>query len=192
MPSGVTEYVMRPLALLIVLLASLAAVAPANAKEIQSVTACGVGGDCPTTLDTVFRRRMLDPGPPAGAPKAPAPFYRLTMAIGDGDKIFGRIRTSWVPSAGRLLAEDGRWLAVKPNVGLDLQRLTAGLAALPAAQLPGFPTPVADVAPDRPAPRVTSDARPDGGSTSGERAGRGHVGRRPCEQGAGHGARARR
>ncbi len=150
---------MRRLALLTVLLAALAVAAPATAKEIQSVTVCGAGG-CSTSKDPSLMSGMIDVGPPTSAPKAPAPFYRLTMAIGDGHEVFGRVQSSWVPSAGRMLAEDGNWLAVRPVVGRRLDRLAAGLAALPAAQLQGFPTADADVASPRPAPAVTSSDGP--------------------------------
>ena len=150
---------MRPLAPLTVLLVSLAVAAPATAKEIQSVTVCGAGG-CSTSKDPALMSGMIDVGPPTSAPKAPAPFYRLTMAIGDGHEVFGRVQSSWVPSAGRLLAEDGNWLAVRPVVGRGLVRLAADLAALPAAELPGFPTADANVTPPRPAPPVASSSGP--------------------------------
>jgi hypothetical protein len=145
--------------LLTALLASLTLAAPATAKEVQSVTVCGVG-DCAMSKDPQLTSGMIDVGPPTSRPKAPAPFYRVTMAIGDGHEVFGRTQSSWVPSAGRMLAEDGRWLAVRPAVGRGLHRLTAGLAALPAAELPGFPTAPADVALPRPATRVTSSGEP--------------------------------
>lgn len=150
---------MRRLALLTVLLASLVVAAPATAKEVQSIKVCGVDG-CATSKDAELMSGMIDIGPPTSAPKAPAPFYRLTMAIGDGDEVFGRIQSSWVPSAGRMLAEDGNWLAVRPVVGRGLHRVTAGLAALPSAQLQGFPTADANVTPPRPAPPVTSSSGP--------------------------------
>lgn len=60
-----------------------------------------------------------------------------------------------MPSAGRLLAEDGNWLTVRPEVRRGLHRLTQGLAALPAAQLPGFPT--ADTGVTSPRPTSGSD-----------------------------------
>ena len=148
---------MRRLALLTVLLASLATATPAAAKEVVSVTVCGVG-DCTTSKNADLISRMTDIGPPTTAPKAPVPFYRVTMAIGDGDEVFGRVRSSWAPSAGRMLAEDGNWLAVRPDVGRALHRLTRGLAALPAAQLPGFPAADADVTPPRPAAPVSSES----------------------------------
>lgn len=103
---------------------------------------------------------MIDIGPPTSAPRAPAPFYRLTMAVGAADEVVGRIQSSWVPSAERILAEDGSRLAVRPEVRRALHRLTAGLAALPAAELPGFPTADADVTPPRPTPPVTSSSDP--------------------------------
>jgi hypothetical protein len=147
---------MRRLAILTVLVASLAVPSPAASKEVQFVTACGVG-DCASSKAAGLMRGMIDIGLPTSAPEAPAPFYRLTIAIGDGRETFEHFKSSWVPSAGRLLAEDGNWLAVRPEVRRGLDRLTRGLAALPAAKLPGFPAPDADVSPPRPAATVTSD-----------------------------------
>ena len=97
---------MRCLALLTALLATLALAAPATAKEIQSVTVCGADS-CQTSKDPQLMSGMIDVGPPTSAPKAPAPFYRVTMPIGDGQEVFGRVQTSWVPSAGRMLADLG-------------------------------------------------------------------------------------
>jgi hypothetical protein len=148
---------MRRLALITALLVPLAIASPAAAKEVMSVTACG-DGDCTTSKAAGLMRGMTDIGPPASAPKAPAPFYRLTLAIGDGRAVFERFKVSWVPAAGRLLGEDGTWMAVRPEVRRGLARLTRGLTALPADRLPGFPVPAADVAPPPPAAPVTSDS----------------------------------
>ena len=144
---------MRRLAILTVLLASLAVPSPAASKEVRSVTACGVG-DCASSKAAGLTRGMMDIGLPTSAPEAPAPFYRLTVAIGDAHQTFERFESSWVPSAGRLLAEDGSWLAVRPEVRRGLDRLTRGLAALPSARLPGFPA--ADT--PRPVAAVRSDS----------------------------------
>jgi hypothetical protein len=129
---------MRRLALLAVLFVPLLAAAPAGAKEVQSVTACGVG-DCTTSEDSHLTAAFIDVGPPTGTPRRPAPFYRLSVAVGDRGKTLGRYRSWWVPSEGKLLAEDGTWMAVRAPVQAGLERVTRGLPALPAAQLPGFP-----------------------------------------------------
>ena len=98
-------------------------------------------------------------GPPADPPAAAAPFYRLTLAVGDGTKTAGHFPAWWVPSAGRLLGDGGTWMAVRPEVDRSLDRLTRGLAALPAARLPGFsPDAAAVAAPPHPAPAVASDS----------------------------------
>lgn len=60
---------------------------------MQSVTVCGAGG-CETSDDPGLMSVMIDVGPPTSAPEAPAPFYRLTMAIGDGNEVFGRTQSS--------------------------------------------------------------------------------------------------
>jgi hypothetical protein len=144
---------MRRAALLTALLVSLVVPAVAASKEIQSVTACGAG-DCATSKNAGLLAAMIDVGPPTDAPKAPAPFYRLRMAIGDGQQVFDHFQMRWVPTADRLLAEDGSWLAARPEVRRSLDRLTRGLAALPATELPGFPTAATSPQPTAP---VTSD-----------------------------------
>ena len=50
---------MRRIALLTVLLASLAVAAPATAKEVQSITVCGVDG-CATSHDAELMSGMID------------------------------------------------------------------------------------------------------------------------------------
>jgi hypothetical protein len=129
---------MRRLALLAVLVVPLIAAAPAAAKEVQSVTACGAG-DCTTSKDSGLTTAIIDVGPPTATPRAPAPFYRLSIAVGDRGETMGRYRSWWVPSEGKLLGEDGTWMAVRAPVQAGLERVTRGLNALPAADLPGFP-----------------------------------------------------
>ena len=140
-----------------VLLAGLAAASPAVAKEVQSVRACG-DGDCATSKAASLVREMTDIGPPADAPAAAAPFFRLNLAVGDGKTTVGRFPAWWVPSAGRLLGDEGMWMAVRPEVRRRLDHLTRGLVALPSARLPGFAAGAADDAtPPHPAPAVASD-----------------------------------
>jgi len=146
---------MRRLASITVLLLALAAAPQVAAKEVESVTACGIG-DCTTSRAAGLLRAMTDIGPPTNAPPRPAPFYRLTVEIGDGGKALGRFRSWWVPSAARLHGEDGTWMAVRPAVRRGLARLTRGLATLPAARLPGFPIPDAKAGAPPPAEPVSS------------------------------------
>jgi hypothetical protein len=128
---------MRRLVLVAVLLVPLATAAAAQGKEVVSVTACGSDG-CSTSKDAGLLRAMTDVGPPTDAPARPARFYRLDVAVGDGQEIAGHDRLSWVPSAAVLLTRDGTWLAVRPEVGSGLDELTRGLDALPAGRLDGF------------------------------------------------------
>jgi hypothetical protein len=129
---------MRRLALLAVLFIPLIAAAPAAAKEVQSVTACGAG-DCSTSKNDGLLAAMTDVGPPTATPRNPAPFYRLSVAVGDRGETMGRDRSWWVPSANKMLGEDGTWMAVRPQLARHLEGVTRGLTALPAAKLPGFP-----------------------------------------------------
>ena len=149
----------RGLVLAVVVLAVLAAAPSAAAKEIQSVTACGAG-DCATSKAGGLLLAMTDVGPPADGPASQAPFYKLTVVVGDGGKAVGRFESWWDPSAGLLLGEDGTWMAVRPALGRRLNRLTRGLAPRPAARLPGV-RPTADaVAPPRTAPIASTGRVP--------------------------------
>lgn len=130
---------MRRLVLIAIMIVPLAGATPAVAKEVQVVMACG-SGDCSTSRAAGFLRAMRDVGPPTDAPPRPARFYWVTITVGDGDEIAGRDRLAWVPSLGRLLTVDGMWIAARPAIRRGLDGLTRGLAALPAARLPGFPT----------------------------------------------------
>ena len=152
---------MRGLVLAAVLVAVLAAAPSAAAKEIQSVTACGAG-DCATSKARVLLLAMTDVGPPADGPASQAPFYKLTIVVGDGGKAVGRFKSWWDPSAGRLLGEDGTWMAVRPALGRRLDRLTRGLAPRPAARLPGV-RPTAAPATDALAPPRTAPIASTGG-----------------------------
>jgi hypothetical protein len=149
---------MRRLVLVAVLLVPLATASAAQGKEVVSVTACGSDG-CSTSKDAGLLGAMTDVGPPTDAPARPAGFYRLDVAVGDGQEIAGHDRLSWVPSAGVLLTRDGTWLAVRPEVGSGLDGLTRGLDALPAGRLDGFAARPADAEPPGPQPaRASSSA----------------------------------
>ena len=142
---------MRRLLLVAVLLVPLAAASPALGKEVLSVTACGSDG-CSTSKDAGLLHAMIDVGPPTNAPTRPAKFYRLDITVGAGEEIAGHDRLSWVPSASMLLARDGTWLAVRPEVRSGLNELTRGLDALAAGRVDGFPAAPADAEPPARAP----------------------------------------
>jgi hypothetical protein len=146
---------MRRLVLIAVLVVPLAAATPAFGKEVLSVSACG-SDDCTTSQAGGFMRAMTDVGPPTGAPAAPARFYRLNVAVGEGDEVAGRDKLWWVPSAGRLLTIDGTWIAARPEIRSRLESLTRGLSPLPASKLPGFPAEAPDAAPPSHAPPASS------------------------------------
>jgi hypothetical protein len=126
---------MRRLALLALLALPLVLPQAAAAKRIRSLTACGADA-CLTTHDRALLAAFTDVGPPSDPPSRPVPFYRVTMRIAGSSHAAA---SSWAPAAGRLLGEDGTWMAVRPAVGRGLEALTAGLSPRPAAALPGFP-----------------------------------------------------
>jgi hypothetical protein len=141
---------MRRLALIAVLLVPLFTAASAAGKEVQSVKVCGAD-DCATASTGGVLATMMDVGPPTDPPSTSAPFYELTIAIGDGRRTFERWEASWLPSAERLLGEDGTWTAVSPDARVDLEQLAAGLEAYPAERLPGLPEPAPEAAAPPPA-----------------------------------------
>jgi hypothetical protein len=153
---------MRRIVLMAVLLVPLSAASPAAAKEVLSVTVCGTN-DCSTSREGGFMRAMTDVGPPTDAPQRPARFYRLVVAVGEGDEVAGRDELSWVPSAGVLLTVDGTWIAARPEIRSGLDGLTRGLVALPAARLAGFPAAASEPAapPPRESPASSSPASSD-------------------------------
>jgi hypothetical protein len=107
----------------------LMAATPGLAKEPLRATVCGASG-CKTITD----RRTLEQipgGESTVALGAVAPFYRLTIVIGEPDGARHRFRLYYVPSANAMaFAEDGS-VRFHPIYGREaaavMKRVTAGL-----------------------------------------------------------------
>ena len=129
-------------ALPVALLAALAAAAPAEAKQVVGLTACGADG-C-KGVGTAAGQAMHDVGGTAiaGSPKA-GPYFRLVMHIGEGKRTFGTSRVMYVPRS-RTLGSDGGWSLVSAATAAKLDRALAGRPALPSS---GFEAAAAKLAP---------------------------------------------
>ena len=142
---------MRTLPVLLAgVLLALAAAATASAKEIAAVEVCGTDGCRDVTAQATGA--AVDSGPPAEAPAAAAPFYRVKVTM-----LGGKERWAWsnlyVPSAGAIRGDDGTWMAAREATVAELDRLVAGSRPFPAEEL-GLPMPKPAPAPPAAGPPV--------------------------------------
>jgi hypothetical protein len=153
---------MRRLAPLLPALAALAVLVPAaHAKELMALKACGPDGcrdvDDPSRL--VGGVIEGDPGePPSGA----APFMRLRIGVGDGERVITRFTTTFVPAAGLMQAEDGSWLRPDAATVSALRELARGQRLFPASalRLPALPRAEAPAPPAADAADAAGDGLP--------------------------------
>ena len=114
--------------------ASLTAL-PAVAKEIEGLSVCGAAG-CDAIDVNPRNHALIEGGRISDAPKNPAPFYRLRLAVGDGSgKIVERFKLLYVPSAPRLRGIDGTWMKPMPRTDRALVRAVRGHEPFPASEL---------------------------------------------------------
>jgi hypothetical protein len=139
----------------------------ASAKEISKITVCGAQDCVSLTAKHGDDRLMVfaQGGPATTRPRA-AGWYRLTMFVSEGaDQPTSSWSNDWVPSAGRLRADEpgGRhaWLTVPADTQSALKGLADGLEPYPARLLnrPGAVPPAAQVSevvnpPAAPAPHA--------------------------------------
>jgi hypothetical protein len=123
----------RRLASAVALLAAGALAAPAQAKQISGLTACGADGCRPVERAIGQALHDLGGAPLATAP-ANAPHFRLVLKIGDGHRTFGTNRVLYVPSR-RAVGGDGGWTRIDAGSARKLAHALAGRAPLPAAAL---------------------------------------------------------
>jgi hypothetical protein len=163
----------RRLVIAVTAAAALAWAPGAAAKQVTSVTACGVDG-CVTTTDPAVLQAMMNGGAPSDPPAHPSGAIRLRSRIEEPDgTTIGRFVNWWVPRTAMLLSEDGMWIAIPhaavqalDGVAADLEpfgpeRLGARFADTGAHAAP--PPPVSTVAAPAPAPEPAGD----GGSALG-------------------------
>ena len=123
---------MRPLVLVVSLLAGLSLVSTASAKELAGATVCGVDACRSASADQL--ERMVPEGDAAAAPDAPAPFLRVSLKFrGEEDEVV-TVGSVLVPSA-HLMGGEGGWTWLAPAALARLEDLAAGLEPWPAAQL---------------------------------------------------------
>ena len=144
--------------------AALALPAQAGAKGLVSLSVCGTNG-CHTKHDKHVLGDAMDAIPQADPGRSGA-FFKLRLAIGEpgAKRAFGHSTSWWMPSVGVIRGDDGPlggFTLPLPATRRALVRLSNGLRAFPAAQLP-------------PAPGQSKDARvsevvpaPRGGGAGG-------------------------
>jgi hypothetical protein len=124
---------------LLLALAALALLAPAaaSAKVVTRAEVCGAV-DCVAVTDRGALRALLDVGPPADGPEAPASYYevRLPLSAGKSSALV------YLPSAGRIgtgLAGRYDWFAASPDAAAVLDSAASGLDPLPGPVVRGIP-----------------------------------------------------
>jgi hypothetical protein len=110
--------------------AALAAPSPAQAKQIDGLTACGADG-C-RGVDRAVGQALHDLGGAAiaGTPRA-ARHFRLILRMGDGHRTFGTDRVVFVPSS-RAFGGNGGWTRLDRGVAAKLTHALAGRTPIPA------------------------------------------------------------
>jgi hypothetical protein len=122
---------MRPLVIVVSLLAGLLLASTASAKELAGATVCGTDG-CRSARDAQLRE--LEPEGDAEVAPTPAPFLRVTLRFrGEEDEIV-TVRSLLIPSTG-VFGGEGGWLRLRPDSLEALQRIGEGLEPWPASQL---------------------------------------------------------
>src|SRR5690349_14236955 len=154
--------------LMTVIVASLAAAAPAQAKEVQAVQVCGA-----TECFTFDRGNaggklalLAELGPAAAAPARATGWYRLRTRIGGHGMKPVVFTNAYVPGGDLLRVNDEGgggygWYAVNADVRPVLRNVAARLAPLPAASLH-----VSDIAPGVPGPTATPARRESGAGSA--------------------------
>jgi hypothetical protein len=118
---------MRRAVIAVAVLAALAVVPAAVAKEVTSVQACGADG-CVTSRDPALLQGLTNGGGPGQPPRHPAGAVRLRSRVSEpGGKVIARYDVWWVPGTRRIVAEDGGWLTLPRDVVAVVQRVTRGL-----------------------------------------------------------------
>ena len=148
---------MRPLAVLLLSLAALAAApALAQAKEIAKVEVCGPAGCVP--VDRSQNGDFMDGGLAAAAPTTQAPWYRIryTVKPGPGEDMEPfTFKNVYVPGAG-LLRADGDWYEAPAAMAAAVAPLMKRVDPFPAASLAGVEVP--QPAPAQPAAVASSSS----------------------------------
>jgi hypothetical protein len=152
---------MRRLTPLLALAAVLVITAPAAAKEILSVQACGPDR-CVTTEDEEVRAALMNGGAPSKPPGGEARSHLLRARVGDprtGEE-FGTFVSAWVPRWHMLVGEDGTWMRVPARAERAFERVTRGLVTFPPSELGRLAQSEIDLPTAAPPPRPRSAPAP--------------------------------
>lgn len=114
---------------------ALAAAPPAAAKDIERIRVCGADKCTNVRPSRTVESRLFDDAF-AAVPRRRAPYFRITIAFGDGrGHIIHNSRLYFVPSL-QLVSQDGAWTRAR-GARLELfRRLTRGHRPYPARTLP--------------------------------------------------------
>jgi hypothetical protein len=103
-----------------------AAAGAAQAKEVMGLKVCGPAG-CKEADPQALKGWMVDGTPVEVGLAAPAAYYNVEVAIGDGGTIRGRAPAVYLPGSDLMRIEDNSWWKVSPNQGEVLHALASGL-----------------------------------------------------------------
>jgi hypothetical protein len=121
---------------LIVLLLYLTAAAPAEAKTVLSAKVCGANG-CETSRDRALIAGLAEGGDPVNPPKAPAPFFRVRLTVGERNgKVMDRFWTHFMPKGELIRGSDGTWMPASEAYTDALKKIVnPSMEAYPASAL---------------------------------------------------------
>ncbi|MGZ4278554.1 MAG: hypothetical protein ACXVFK_16330 [Solirubrobacteraceae bacterium] len=145
--------------------ALLALAAPAHAKGVVKVMACGADG-CRDVTARAKSPALMEMGAEQGGPTAAGPgFVRLRITIGDGGAHGVKLTQLYVPARDLLAVhEDGGgwvWTTPLPAGSEVLRRAVRGVRPLPARRLPAAA--LRTVPSPAPGPVAVRTAGADGG-----------------------------
>jgi hypothetical protein len=120
----------------IVLLLYLTTAAPAEAKTVLSATVCGANG-CETSRDRALIAGLAEGGDPVNPPKAPAPFFRVRLTVGERNgKVMDRFWTHFMPKGELIRGSDGTWMPAGDAYTDALKKIVnPSMEAYPASAL---------------------------------------------------------
>jgi hypothetical protein len=127
--------VVRRLAVAVLAAATLIAAPVAAAKDIQSSRVCGPDGCTDTGALGAGGFALIPPGvdlPPL------SPWYRIRLAMGDGDRVLQRFKVLWAPRIHMIAVDERspRWMPASRRTERIARRITRGVTPFPAATMP--------------------------------------------------------
>jgi hypothetical protein len=124
---------MRRIATALAAVLCLLPAATAEGKGIAAIEVCGAR-DCREVEDRGELAGLVFGGVPSDPPDAPAPWYRMEVAI-HAEDARDRSEAVVVPSANRIRGEDGTWMAIDGAAATAFAKLVVGIEPRPASTL---------------------------------------------------------